>query len=199
MKFRIFAAILILFILPSAAAAEMTPAQTLEKIVASLKANPGIAGIADFVHWQTAFEQMPAPQLKEMGISSPEDLKKFYIEAQNDPGAIIRRQMKQRGLPAEQAQMMEQHIAAMSTQLKQRMDEQHTKIKRTTFEIGEASVNGSEAKIPLTTSVDGKQKEDVVTLRKYGNEWLLPGLAFLESTGDKAAAAGGAPAGMPQH
>ncbi len=190
MKYRLFAAALILFLVPVSAAAEMSPGETMEKIISSLKANPGIAGIADYVHWETAYKQMPSSQLQEMGISSATDLKKFYIDAQTDPGSIIRRQMKQRGLPPQQAQMMEQQIAMLSENLKKRMAEQHEKLMRTKFDIGEAAINGAEAKIPLTTSLDGTEKQDTVTLRKYGSEWLLPGLSFLDSTQGSAAPTG---------
>lgn len=180
MKQLLIAGLALILVIPACALAEDGPHETMENIVASLKKTPGIAGIADFVHWETAFNEVPAPQRQEMGITSAQELRKFYIEAQSDPGAIIRRQMKQRGVPPQQADVLEQQIAALSQNLKQRMQQQHERVMRTKFEIGDTEIHGDEAKIALTTTLDGKSKEDVVTLKNYDGHWLLPGLSFLE-------------------
>jgi hypothetical protein len=167
----------------STALGAASPEDTVKEITTKLKSEGSPVAVLDYIHWEKAFDEFPAPAKAELGIKTPEDLRVHLKDALTDPSAFIKRSMESRRakLPPEQQPMIDAMMAPLAEQVKKQFADAQSKLKRTEFEVGKAEINGANASVPLTAKVDGESRTDTVRLVKVNDAWLLESLKMAES------------------
>ena len=152
----------------------------VERIIRKMKEAEGPGPMLEFVHWPTVFSKLKeSGHLKKIDVSSPEQLQKFYEVFFNDPEAFFRKQMNARikDLPDEQKQVVKARVDSLVRQLAAKMRNSRAQIKDTTFTVGDATIEGDAATIPLeVVKPDGSKKTEIVELRKIEGKWYLPSM-----------------------
>jgi hypothetical protein len=186
LRYRFFVSALVLiqgFLLfhPGAALAEQKPNEVLKELLDKIKSQSNASAVVDYVDWQEAFNKASEEQKKNMNVTGPEQMKQFYRQILESPAVNFRKQVEERlaSVPAEQKPMMEQQLKRMEEVMRKKEEEMKEKIAGTTYEIGEAKIEGNAAKVKLTQTYKGETKEEDVQFVKSGERWLLPSVAVM--------------------
>ena len=159
-----------------------TPDKSLSNLVQRLKATKDPLVILDFVHWPTAFRNMPERERQGIRVSSPEDLKAHFQKLFQNPDGFLKDQLSAKfpGLSDEKRREIERNqgrlVAAMKDQ-RQRMQE---RLARTDYQIGKVEANGNNSTIELVSVLEGETKISKVKLERVGNAWYLPSVRFVQ-------------------
>ena len=172
------------------ALAETSPRDLVIDITKQMKEAEGPAPMLKFVHWPSVYKQLEqSGHLAKANISSPDQLKAFYEMFFSDPETFLRQQMmaRMKDVPEDQKELMKTRVDGLVQQLAAKMKESRRQLADTAFEVGEATIEGHKASVPLTVTKPGKEPEiEIVELRRIDNQWFLPSLI---GEGKKAAPA----------
>jgi len=179
MRFKYIVFFLISVFLPSVAAADLGPKETLEKILGDMVAQKNIAAVLNYIHWSTAFKNLKPAQRQQLNVTTPEQLKAFYKRMLNDPAGYLRERMEGRmaSVPPEQRAVVEGQLNQMLDGVNQKLAQENAKIGRTKYTIGEVDTKGKRSTIQLSAAVDGQVKNnEVVLVQQEDGKWYLPSL-----------------------
>ena len=181
-----------------------TPEATVHSAIKELKSTGQPSAILNYVHWQTAFNQMSPMYRAQINADSPEALKSFYSKALKDPSEAMKGTLEGYAsqLPPEQQAMMKQQMEKLGAMMKQRLDEAKKKLVEADYEIGKASVEGNDATLKLVATRGEETRSHDLKLIKIGEQWYFPSLDLVNAdslAGGKSAAfpPGMAPQQMP--
>lgn len=179
------------------ALAQTAPDAVLKEIIEKIKAAQNASPVVDYVDWKEAFEKAPAEQKQAMNISGPDQMKDFYREVLTRPSELLKKQFEQRlaAVPPDQQQLMKASVDRMEQMMRQKEEEMKKRINETTYEVGEAKVDGDKAVVPLTQTYQGSSKQEQVEFVKSDGRWLLPSVGLMSP--EQRAAAPGGPAAVP--
>jgi len=158
------------------ALAASDPKATVQSMIVDFKSDPGLASMLKYVHWPSAYAKMTDADRKQMGISSPESLKQITEEFLSNPSKALEHRLgKQMGsLPTEQQAMLKQMVEQQRQAMEEKLKEASDKMKRATYEIGEVKVNGNQASVALTATLDQEVEKQVIKLELIDDKWYLP-------------------------
>ena len=154
------------------------PTDTVKAAIEAIKQTGDPAAMIEYVHWDTAFADLPAEQKKSMKVSSGAELKNFFLQFFKDPSIMIKpkiEEMKAK-VPAEKQAQFEQQMLALTTTMQQKLAEAKEKLKTIQYEIGKATVVGDSASVPLTSTIDGKSSTKELKLINIDGKWYFPSL-----------------------
>lgn len=177
-----------------------SPEKTLEEILGKIKEAGNASPVVEYVDWDKAFKEAPDTQKSIMKISDANGMKEFYKEVLANPSSVMKKQFESRkaSMPESQRTMLEQTFTRMEAMMKEKEKEMKKKIAGTEYTIGEAKIEGDEAKVSLKQEYDGKSRTEEVTFLKSGDRWMLPAVAMLGGEkGARQAGLGGPSAKNP--
>ena len=173
------------FISISPAAAEVGPKETVEIVLQQIKQKGGPAGMMDYVHWDSAYNNLPEIEKKNFNVQSSSELKELYKVMFENPDLFMKQQMRKRfgNLEPNQKAAFETQLDQMANMMKEKIKEQKDKMARTNFTIGDVDVEGDNATVKVTSALDGKTKQTDVKLVKIDGKWLFPGFQMAAQHG----------------
>ena len=185
---RFLTTVLLASLLPlQFAAAEMSAKQTVEEILSKMKAAESPAPVVDYVDWKGAYEKMPAAQRQAVGVESAEGLRSFYSKMMTNPKEVMEKKLEEQlaSMPEEKKSMMRASMGRMEQMVDQRQEMMRKQLAETEYKVGEATMEGEVATVPITQTHNGETKQRDIKLTKVDGRWLLDSATMFEE-GTKA-------------
>lgn len=166
--------------LTSSASADSTPEGTLKVMVSKMQESH--LNLLEFVDWPTAFNSLAPREKQSLRVKSPEEMQKFYVSMFSDPRAFYESQLKGKigNLTQEQQAVVDKQIDHTVSLIEEKVKSEQDRIRRSKYDIGEASIKGNMATIPLSATLDGETRKEQVELIKVNGQWKLPQLALIK-------------------
>lgn len=201
--FRCVAALAVVLLSAGLALAEMTPEYTVKEFVGRIKKEGNPWPIVDYIDWEKAFVDFPAPQKEQLKLKSADEMKNFFREMLQQPAKKMKEQMDAR--IKEMPKDMQDRSKPMMTQLEEMMKKKEAEMKdrisKTEYEVVDSTVEGETATVKLKQKYNTEEKTEEIKLQKKGDRWLLPSIKMAQmgpNATQQAAPPGGAPGGAPQ-
>ena len=159
-----------------------SPDQSLSNLVQRLKATKDPLVILDFVHWPTAFKNMPARERQAIRVSSEADLKSHFQKLFQNPDGFLKDQLSAKfpGLSEEKRKEIEHSQARLVAAMKDQRQRMQERLSKTDYQIGKVDANGNNANIELISMLEGETKISKVKLERVGSTWYLPSVRFVQ-------------------
>jgi len=170
-------------------AAESSPTDTVRSMLAAMKKTGSPVALADFVHWETAFQSLEQEERDALQITSPEELKAFYEKTMTNPVAAMHDAVKTKleSLPTEKRKALEQQLERGYELARQKVEDRRARITSSSYTVDGESIDGNQATVQVTARFEAngakKTKVDYVELQRFNGRWLLSGLRFLQTQG----------------
>jgi hypothetical protein len=173
-----FLATLCLFFLPAHSRAA-SPDDVLREMVGKMKDKNSPSVVVDYVQWADAFANLSPKHKEQMHVNSPQEMKEFYRQVLANPLSVMKAQLEEqtKSVPVEKKAEYDQYMMQMEQRLTLQQQEIGRRIQQTTYEIGEAVVEGNTARVKLKQTFEGKAVEEEVKFVKAGDTWLLPSVS----------------------
>ncbi|MCB0354454.1 MAG: hypothetical protein KDD64_13045 [Bdellovibrionales bacterium] len=156
------------------------------QMVSKMKSEGAMGPMLDFVHWPTAFEGFPVSERAKLGITSPEKMHEYFSSVLSNPERLPGMMMeKLSALPPQEREKVEKNMNELVTIMKRKQAEMKEKIQRTSYSIGEVSVQGGSATVELVSTLDGQSKHTVLPMELHEGKWYLPTMKLLEEQKQK--------------
>ena len=173
--FQIFLTTLILCV-PSLSAEDQSPKAVVEGMAADMNAGKGFESMLTRVHWPSAYEKIGEDERKAMNVASPEDLKRVTMKFLEDPGAALTERMADKiyNMPKDKQEITKKLLEEMQSGLVKKFAKAKERMQKSVYEVGEATVEGDRAVVPLKATYEGKTTERPIELKKIDGSWYLP-------------------------
>lgn len=175
--------ILALFLSLAGNARAEAPEEVLKEIISKIQSASNTAPIVDYVDWSKAYSSIPAPRRQFMGVDSPEAMKEYYRKVLKDPVVVMKQQFKQKlsTVPNSQKPALEQTFARMEKVMSEKTKEMQSRIKNTKYQVGEATIEGGKAVVPMTQIFNQVKKTEEVVFERSGKTWRLPSVGMMSN------------------
>ena len=193
MKFKYIFFILVLF----QSSFALTPEETLKEISGKLKASGDPAVVLPYINWDNAYKNFKVENGEQAQAVSMEQFKNHVSKTISNPLEALTENFNSKieQVPEEQKAEAKNKMNSILEEVKKQMEFIKTKLKRTDFIVGAATVTGSSALVPMKISVDGEVKEDNVKMENVNGIWMLADFSLSAKKEDPKK---GAPANKPQ-
>jgi len=164
------------------ASAQAAPEEMVIEMVDRLKSERDPSVLLEYVHWDTAFDNFPEEQRREIDVSSPGEFRGYFEGFFRDPANFIQKQMKGRmaGMTPEQQQMMQAQFEQMAASMVEKRRKIDEKMSRAEYKVGQIDLKGNTATVELITSLDGQTRSQSLPLELINGKWYLPTMKFVD-------------------
>lgn len=182
--------------------AQSEPDQVLRDLMAQIKEKGTAAPLIEAVDWESAFKKFEPWQLNNMRIKTPDDLKEYNRKFMEDPRKALEDSIYGQVMNSPKAQEPEEmkRIETLVQSMVQQIEIQQKNLARIDYEVGKAQITESDAKVPLTVSLEGREDSQTVELKKIDGKWYLTDIlnfGKVLSSGQIAVPEGFSPANEP--
>jgi hypothetical protein len=159
-----------------------SPDKTLTSLVQRLKATKDPLVILDYVHWPTAFKNMPDHERQAIKINSADELKGYFQRLFQNPDSMLNDQISSKfpGMSDDKRKELQETAVRMAAVMKDQRQRMQERLAKTEYQIGKVEAAGDNATVELISMLDGQTKISKVKLEKVGNAWYLPSVRFVQ-------------------
>ncbi len=156
--------------------AKSSPEGVLNRILSEIKTAQNTSPVVNYVDWKKAFNSLSVERKNKISVNSSDEMKSYYQTILKNPIAVMEKQYKARiaKLDPEQKSVYEEQFSSVKKILEEKTKEMNSRIAESTYEVGEANIDGNIAIVSLKRKYLGKTKEEKVRLEKSDGRWLLP-------------------------
>ena len=161
-----------------------TPKAIVEEMVTRLKASGDATVVLDYVHWPTAFANLPLNERRLMEISSPEELREYVKSMVSNPQEFVRKEFASRmqNVAPKDRETAKHDMEITVAKIQEQKTQIQKSISRTEYKIGEPDqTSDTNVTIPIIASLDGQTKTSSVALQQIEGKWYLPAMDFVYS------------------
>lgn len=183
-----------------AGAEEMTPEETVTQFVGRIKEAGSPWPIVDYINWDKAFAEFPAPQKEQLKLKDAGEMKNFFKAMLQEPAKKMKEQMEARikEMPKEMQDKSKPMMSQLEDMMKKKEAEMKDRIAKTEYKVLESKVDGANATVKLQQKYNTEEKVEEIKLEKFGDKWLLPSIKMAQmqppGAGPSTAPGAGAPA-----
>jgi hypothetical protein len=150
-----------------------TPDTVVKKALKAVQNSKNVTGMLDYVDWQLLYAQLDASGRKARSVTSAEDLREYNRRFFTDPRSIVAAQIdasaKTAGSPA--TVMSEEERRSLLEMTAAQIDDQNRQLSQADYTVGKPEINGENASVPVTATVNGKSASSAAHLRQTQGEW----------------------------
>lgn len=152
-----------------------SPKEVVRSFVNEYNQSLSPAVMVNYVHWPTAFNNLTSSQQSAIKVTNPEEFKAYITNTLKDPIQTVRKvvRAKMDTLTPEQRARLEQSLEQQIQQLEQQRQQLQEKMKNAVITVGEATIEGDKASVPVSTEFEGENKQETVQLERIDGRWYL--------------------------
>lgn len=174
--------------------AESDPRALVQRIVNDMKEERSPSVILAYVHWPTAYADLPVAERTRMRVSSPEGMRRYFERFFTDPRAFLQEDLANRpGLTASEREDAAEEIEKVVELMTEKQGDIRRRIERTTYQVEEPRITGNRALVQLVSSLDGVTHREPIALVRINGDWYLPSPAAGPHSQPEAGAKGRTP------
>ena len=193
---RLALIVLVLLLTSTTCLAADGPAKRLQTIITQLQTSKDTSLIANYVHWDTAFKELPAQQKAMLKVSNAEQLKSFFVRVNKNPKELMMEQLKESlaQMPEEQRTQIQSQLEQVADQAQAVFEEKKQEFLAAEYTVGEAKIEGEKASVVLNAKSGEETRSENIDFILVDGTWYLPSLAKFSPVPEKG---GRAPQSAP--
>ena len=166
---------------PAAAFIELSPEETVTRILAEVKRTGSPAALIPYVDWETVFYSIPQKQRLNNRLQNAADVQKYYQQILQNPANYLEKQFEKKmaQVPEDAKSQLEVKLQDLLAKLDAEMSKVKKQMLTLEYQVGQAVVSGDKAEVPVQATISGQKKQERVKLVKRRGRWLLPSLGVL--------------------